>query len=130
MKDKNYVQMLCTHCKKIYQINYGTKYFYGLVLMLLSFSMFTFVIDEGSFSFTLTSGFALTMIGLLIAIILGAFGAKFLMDISKKERDCRVCHGKKALIAIDTPKAIEIIKENNLSIPEPVIDQKFPWQTN
>ncbi len=51
-------------------------------------------------------------------------------DLFKKEINCKVCNGKKTLVKLDTPKAIEIIKENNLSLPtESPEGDKFPWET-
>jgi len=70
------------------------------------------------------------MISLFIALFLFIPGAYFLFDIKKKERNCTVCNGKKTLIKLDTPKAIEIIKEYDLSIPEESPeDNKFPWES-
>ena len=66
-----------------------------------------------------------------IAIPIFILGLIILSGINKKERNCKVCNGKKTLIRLDTPKAIEIIKENNLFPPEEPVEPpkpKLPWQ--
>ena len=67
---------------------------------------------------------------ILAFYIMFILGLIILSDILKKERNCKVCNGKNTLIKLDTPKAIEIIKENNLSFPDKSQEEeKFPWET-
>ena len=114
---------VCTECKKIYKINYSSQYFVALVLFIMFFTM-NFRED----SYSLTTNLIITLITGLIFLGPTWYVTK---DLLKKEVDCKVCNGKKTLIMLGTPKALETIKEYDLTIPEESPEEKkFPWQTS
>lgn len=99
--------------------------FLAIVLIIASYVTFAQTLYDNDYD--LLSKLIVSAILLPIFIL----GFIILSDINKKERNCKVCNGKKTLIRLDTPKAIEIIKENNLSFPEEPVEPsnpKLPWQ--
>ncbi|MHA1815371.1 MAG: hypothetical protein ACTSX1_05145 [Candidatus Heimdallarchaeaceae archaeon] len=106
----NVSHKVCSQCKKIYKIHDTNSWalaILGVVLVVISFSLFGIQING-------PTNPAFTLIGLLLSI----GWAIILFHLIMRERNCSVCHGKNTLIKLDTPQAIEIIKENNLSVPE------------
>jgi len=120
MKKNFYVLRLCILCKNIHTIWYGFGYFIGTGLLVGSIYMLIESLFEDDLSNINTQVF---LVGYLILLIAGAL---LLYDQKKRKENCTVCDSEKTLIAVDTPLAIEIIKEKDLTIPE---EKKFPWQT-
>ena len=124
MKDLYTVYMLCVECKKIYKLNFVNNFLLGVTLIFMSIPNMIFVIskDPGNLNDK--------YIYISVFFIMFILGIIILSDILRKERNCKVCNGKNTLIKLDTPEAIEIIKENDLSFPdESPEEDKFPWET-
>jgi len=124
MFDKLVKQMLCTECKKIYIIDIQVKSYFALIALFFSMtSIYTLALND-------SLNFESEPIYIAVIIFLLLLALYLYIDILKVSRTCPEGHGgKKTLIEIDTPEAIEIIKENNLSIPDLNLKKKFPWQT-
>jgi len=118
------MNVLCTQCKKVYTTRPLDKPF--LIFLIAAITIMIVMILAADNFIIIKSNPYILIIALPILIV------GFILDfyIRKEDRDCRVCHGKKTLIAIDTPEAIEIIKENNLSILKDSQENKLPWQTS
>ena len=112
---------LCTKCKKFYKINYYNRFVGASIL----FTIYVFIVFGVNFHSLLTR----TIIVPISVLVLTVPAWILIKDLFTKEIDCTVCNGKKTLIKLGTPKAIEIIKENNLSFPdESQEENKFPWE--
>ena len=115
---------LCTQCKKIYKlpdkILLPNKLLIPVILLVISTVL---IRDQFRYSFNLI----FTLIA-LIAIIAGVI---IWLRIYKDQWNCIKCDGKRTLLKYNSPEAIEIIRDNNLSIPEESPeDSKFPWQSS
>ncbi len=130
MKKKKSLHVLCTECKKIYKFKPGLKPYVGIGF----FSGGLGGIGVLLYNHYLIDPLHPKTLSLLIPIysILFIIGAIILTSVRITQWDCKVCNSKKSLIKLDTPEAIEIIKENNLSFPEelePKEESKQPWQS-
>ena len=67
-------------------------------------------------------------IQLSIALVVLLIGVIITISAYKTQWDCKVCNHKKALIKLDTPEALEIIKKYDLQVPKEDV-KIFPWQT-
>lgn len=112
MNKKNYVLRLCTQCRNIYTIKYGYDYIIGIALVISS----SFMLIRSLFEDDLTT--LSTQVFLLGYLLMFAAGIILLYGHKKKQQNCTLCNSQKTLIKLDTPQAIEIIKENNISVPE------------
>ena len=103
----NFYIRVCKNCKKIYDTRDTTMWILfvtAVILFSVSTSTLTNFEVDGIAKVLCLAG----MIG-AIAIIIYLF---------RRQRNCKVCKGKKALFRLSTLKAQQIIKENNLSVPE------------
>jgi len=114
MKDLITRNMLCIQCKKIYTTSIFDKIFVYFIISGILYMIAKYFIKKDNF-ITPTP-----------YIILGAFFVYLIVTIlllyfayfARQAKNCKVCNGKKTLIDLDNAEAQQIIKENNLSVPE------------
>ena len=125
MKKKKSLYVLCTECKKIYKFHPGIRPYLAIIFGSMGGGLLASSFYNNELSFTdhpikLTIAFSLLIIGIVITSI-----------VYVTQWDCEVCNSKKTLIKLDTPEAIEIIKDNNLTFPkesDSIEEKKRPWQ--
>lgn len=116
--------MLCTECKKIYKYSIAFRILFGSWIAGLSLYII-YQSGEGSFYFESR------LISLLIGLLFFVVGAYLGFNTNKIKKNCSVCNGKKVLIKIYTPEAIEIIKKYDIPFPmDSSEEDKLPWEKN
>jgi hypothetical protein len=100
---------LCPECKSI---NEGKHSFLSgnIYLAIIEFIAVILIMIIGQ-------AFGSKIIGITLGIFFLAAGIKNLVEYYKGGKICPKCNNK-SMIPLDTPKAQELIKENNLTIPK------------
>jgi len=101
------MERICTNCNFIGK-EVRTVYFYILgPLILLVFGLLSYPY--------LSNVSAVATISSLAWIV---FGIYTLVKFIETKNECPNCNQKRTMIPLDTPKAEQLIKENNLTVPE------------
>lgn len=106
------MQKICTNCIFIGNQTRKTYLFVlGPILLLL--------LGVGMFFTNITESFFRT----LASVIWISFGVYSLNIFISKPLECPNCNKRRTMIPLDTPRAQELIKENNLTIPSESSEQ-------
>lgn len=112
------MQKICTECNHLGK-EYRNNYLLIIVVLFLFFIGLEFLVGLYKTSI-------LIVIASLIWIGFGIYSLKIFLD---KPDCCPNCKKKRTMIPLDTPKAEQLIKENNLTIPEDLPEESSPQST-
>jgi len=100
------MQKICTNCKEIGRESGNVPLLVlSIIIILLGLTLIINIDLLDIFS----------LIGSIVLVLFGIYG---IFQYYNHPNKCPNCESKNTMIPFDTPKAQEIIKENDLSVPE------------
>ena len=69
---------------------------------------------------------SVSVLGAITTLAWSAFGIFTLLKFMETKEECPSCKKKRTMIPLDTPRAQELIKEHNLTVPSSTIPETNP----